>query len=80
MPLNVADAAEMLELTKSLSANLFSDVAAEGMSSKMASIADDRLLSAFEDYSNRPVQVSVVEINNKQEAVRNVQVLAGLSE
>lgn len=41
---------------------------------------DDRLLSAFEDYSNRPVQVSVVDINNRQEAVRNVQVLAGITE
>ena len=41
---------------------------------------DDRLLTAFEDYSNRPVYVSVVDINNRQEAVRNVQVLAGLGE
>ena len=39
---------------------------------------DDRLLSAFEDYSNRPVQVSVVDINNRQAAVKNVQVLAGM--
>ena len=41
---------------------------------------DDRLISAFEDYSNRPVVVSVVDINNRQSAVKNVQVLAGLSE
>ena len=41
---------------------------------------DDRLLSAFEDYSNRPVYVSVVDINNRQDAVKNVQVLAGLSD
>ena len=41
---------------------------------------DDRLLSAFEDYSNRPVVVSVVDINNRQSAVKNVQVLAGLPE
>ena len=40
---------------------------------------DDRLLSAFEDYSNRPVVVSVTDINNRQAAVKNVQVLAGLS-
>ena len=39
---------------------------------------DDRLLNAFEDYSNRPVYVSVVDINNKQEDVRRVQALAGL--
>lgn len=41
---------------------------------------DDRLLSAFEDYSNRPVYVSVVDINRRQAAVKNVQVLAGLGE
>ena len=41
---------------------------------------DDRLLSAFEDYSNRPVMVSVVDINSRQAAVKNVQVLAGLEE
>lgn len=39
---------------------------------------DDRLLVAFEDYSNRPVVVSVVDINNKQDQVRRVQTLAGL--
>lgn len=37
-----------------------------------------RLLTAFEDYSNRPVQVAVVDINERQAAVRNVQVMAGL--
>ena len=41
---------------------------------------DDRLLTAFEDYSNRPVVVSVKDINDRQTAVRNVQVLAGLSD
>ena len=41
---------------------------------------DDRLMSAFENYSNRPVVVSVVDITNKQAQVRNVQALAGLSE
>lgn len=41
---------------------------------------DDRLLSAFEDYSKRPVVVSVVDINNRQNAVKNVQVLAGLTD
>ena len=40
---------------------------------------DDRLLTAFEDYSNRPVVVTVKDINDRQEAVRNVQVLAGLT-
>lgn len=39
---------------------------------------DDRLISAFEEYSNRQVVVSVVDINNRQAAVRNVQVLAGV--
>ena len=41
---------------------------------------NDRLLTAFEDYSNRPVQVAVVDINDRQAAVRNVQVMAGLTE
>ena len=41
---------------------------------------DDRLLNAFEDYSNRPVYVSVVDINNKQADVRRVEALAGLSD
>lgn len=40
---------------------------------------NDRLLAAFEDYSNRNVVVSVVDINNRQEAVRKVQVLSGLN-
>ena len=39
---------------------------------------NSRLLTAFEDYSNRPVQVAVVDINERQAAVRNVQVMAGL--
>lgn len=39
---------------------------------------NDRLVMAMEDYSNRPVVVSVVDINNRQAAVRNVQVLAGI--
>lgn len=39
---------------------------------------DDRLLTAFEDYSKRPVVVSVVDINNKQADVRRVQALAGI--
>ena len=38
----------------------------------------DRLLTTMEAYANRPVVVSVVDINNRQAAVRNVQVLAGL--
>lgn len=41
---------------------------------------NNRLITAFESYNNRPVVVSVVDINNRQAAVRNVRVLAGLSE
>ena len=41
---------------------------------------NDRLIQSFEDYSNRPVVVAVTEINDKQAAVKNVQVLAGLQE
>ena len=40
---------------------------------------NDRLMTAFEDYSDRPVVVSVQDINSRQAAVRNVQVLAGLN-
>ena len=40
---------------------------------------NDRLLDAFEDYSNRPIYVAVTDINARQAAVRNVQVLAGLN-
>lgn len=38
----------------------------------------DRLLTAFEDYSNRPQVVSVVEIVDKMQKVREVQTMAGL--
>lgn len=38
----------------------------------------DRLLTAFEDYSNRPQVVSVVEIVDKMQTVREVQTMAGL--
>lgn len=41
---------------------------------------DDRLISAFEQYSERPVYVSVVDINNKQADVKRVQALAGLND
>ena len=41
---------------------------------------DDRLITAFEKYAQRPSYVSVVDINSRQAAVKNVQVLAGLSE
>ena len=41
---------------------------------------NSRLLAAFEDYSNRPVVVAVTEINERQAAVKNVRVLAGLEE
>ena len=40
----------------------------------------DRLLEAFEKYSDRAVVVSVQDINDRQAAVKQVQVLAGLSE
>jgi len=39
---------------------------------------DDRLMSAFENYSNRPVYVAVTDILNKADDVRRVQTLAGL--
>ena len=38
----------------------------------------DRLLTAFEDYSNRPVQVAVVDIIDRTQAVNDVRVMAGL--
>lgn len=38
----------------------------------------DRMLTAFEDYSNRPVQVAVVDIIDRTQAVNNVRVMAGL--
>ena len=41
---------------------------------------NDRLVNVMEDYSNRPVVVSVVDINDRQAAVRNVEVLSGLNE
>ena len=41
-------------------------------------VFDNRLLQSFEAYSNRPVVVSVVDINNKQADVKRVQTLAGL--
>ena len=40
--------------------------------------ADSRLLDAFEAYANRPVVVSVQEINDVQADVQNVRVMAGL--
>jgi hypothetical protein len=39
---------------------------------------DNRLLDAFERYSERPSYVSVVDINSRQAEVRNIQVMAGL--
>lgn len=39
---------------------------------------NDRLLTAFEDYSNRPTVVQVVDIIDRTEAVKEVQVMAGL--
>ena len=38
----------------------------------------DRLAAIVESYNQRPVYVSVVDINSKQAEVKNVQVLAGL--
>lgn len=38
----------------------------------------DRLLTAFEDYSNRPTVVSVVDIIDRTQAVNDVRVMAGL--
>ena len=38
----------------------------------------DRMLTAFEDYSNRPVQVAVVDIIDRTQAVNDVRVMAGL--
>lgn len=39
---------------------------------------NDRLVTAIEDYSNRPVQVAVVDIIDKTQAVNEVKVMAGL--
>ena len=39
---------------------------------------NDRLLTAFEDYSNRPTVVSVVDIIDRTQAVNDVRVMAGL--
>ena len=39
----------------------------------------DRLLTAFEDYSNRPTVVSVVDIIDRTQAVNDVRVMAGLN-
>lgn len=41
---------------------------------------NDRLINAFEDYSNRPSVVQVVDIIDKTQKVNNVKVLAGLSD
>ena len=38
----------------------------------------DRMLTAFEDYSNRPVQVAVVDIIDRTQQVNDVRVMAGL--
>lgn len=38
----------------------------------------DRMLTAFEDYSNRPVQVAVVDIINRADNINSVKVMAGL--
>lgn len=41
---------------------------------------NDRLVTAMEDYSNRPVQVAVVDIMDRTQQVNEVKVMAGLSE
>ena len=38
----------------------------------------DRMINAFEDYSNRPVQVAVVDIIDRTQAVNDVKVMAGI--
>lgn len=38
----------------------------------------DRLIQTFEDYSNRPVQVAVVDIIDRTQQVNDVKVMAGL--
>ena len=38
----------------------------------------DRMLTAFEDYSNRPVVVSVVDIIDRSQSVNAVRTMAGL--
>lgn len=38
----------------------------------------DRLITAFEDYTNRPTVVSVVDIIDRTKTVNNVKVMAGL--
>jgi hypothetical protein len=38
----------------------------------------DRLIKVVEDYSNRPVQVAVVDIIDRTQEVNDVKVLAGL--
>ena len=38
----------------------------------------DRMLTAFEDYSNRPVQVAVVDIIDRTQQVNDVKVMAGI--
>ena len=40
----------------------------------------DRMLTAFEDYSNRPVQVAVVDIIDRTKQVNDVKVMAGITE
>lgn len=39
---------------------------------------DDRLVTAMEDYAKRPVQVAVVDIIDRTQAVNNVKVMAGI--
>lgn len=39
---------------------------------------DDRLIQSFENYSNRPIYVTVTDIENRMEQVRYVRTLAGL--
>jgi hypothetical protein len=40
----------------------------------------EQLQNVVVNQDNRPIYVSVVDINNKQKDVRNVKVLAGLDE
>ena len=43
-------------------------------------VFDNRLIQSFEDYSNRPIYVTVTDIENKMEDVRYVRTLAGVEQ
>ena len=43
-------------------------------------VFDDRLIQSFEAYSNRPIYVTVTDIENRMEQVRYVRTLAGVGQ